>query len=157
MSLAITPTELRSEQSRYLDATRRESVTILSRGIGRRAILISPDFYDRAVQALKRIEDTRAAATAHQEADGVSSEDSPDIGTGHFKPSREPNRSRGHIGAAERFDELVELRKEIRRVADVAQMAIEALRQVGQSALADELSGKLGIPATMLQSDPYQG
>ncbi len=75
MSTTATPSEFRSEQSRYLDAAQREPVTILSRGTRRRAVVVSPDFYDRAVQALEDIEDIRAAAEAGQEDEAISHED----------------------------------------------------------------------------------
>lgn len=68
----ITSSEFRNEQSRYLDAAQREPVTILSRGTRRRAVVVSPDFYDRAVSALEDIEDIRAAAAARKENGGLS-------------------------------------------------------------------------------------
>lgn len=74
MSTTATPSEFRSEQSRYLDIAQREPVAILSRGTRRRAVVVSPDFYDRAVQALEEIEDIRAAADARQEAGEISHE-----------------------------------------------------------------------------------
>lgn len=40
-----------------------------------RAVVVSPGFYDRAVQALEDIEDIRAAAAARQETGGISQED----------------------------------------------------------------------------------
>lgn len=72
MSGNASPSEFRSEQGRYLDIAQREPVFILSRGTRRRAVVVSPDFYDRAVQALEDIEDIRAAAHARQEADEIS-------------------------------------------------------------------------------------
>lgn len=38
-------------------------------------MVVSPDFYDRAVQALEDIEDIRAAAAARQEDGAISHED----------------------------------------------------------------------------------
>lgn len=75
MSITATPSEFRNEQSRFLDVAQREPVAILSRGTRRRAVVVSPDFYDRAVQALEDIEDIRAAAEARKEAGEVSHED----------------------------------------------------------------------------------
>lgn len=75
MSTTATPSEFRNEQSRYLDAAQREPVSILSRGTRRRAVVVSPDFYDRAVQALEDVEDIRAAAAARQEGGEISHED----------------------------------------------------------------------------------
>ncbi|RSZ63893.1 type II toxin-antitoxin system Phd/YefM family antitoxin [Corynebacterium hylobatis] len=75
MSITVTPSQFRSEQSHYLEAAQREPVVILSGGTRRRAVIVSPDFYDRAVQALEDIEDIRAAAAARQEAGQISHED----------------------------------------------------------------------------------
>lgn len=75
MNTTVTLSQFRNEQSRYLDAAQREPVAILSRGTRRRAVVVSPDFYDRAIQALEDIEDIRAAAAARQEADEISHED----------------------------------------------------------------------------------
>lgn len=49
------------------------------------------------------------------------------------RPCREVLRSWCGIEATDRFDELIELRKEIRRVGDVAQSAIDALRSAGRA------------------------
>ena len=73
-STTVTLSQFRNEQSRYLDAVQREPVTILSRGTRRRAVVVSPDFYDRDIQALEDIEDIRAAAAARQEAGEISHE-----------------------------------------------------------------------------------
>lgn len=75
MSITATTSEFHNEQSRFLDAAQREPVTILSRGTHRRALVVSPGFYDRAIQAIEDMEDIRAAATARQEAEEVSHED----------------------------------------------------------------------------------
>lgn len=53
--------------------------------------------------------------------------------------------------AAQRWDELVELRKEIKRVGEVAERAIEALRQHGHSGPADRLASELGMTVEMLR------
>lgn len=75
MSISATLSEFQNEQSRFLDAAQREPVAILSHGTRRRAMIVSPDFYDRAVQALEDIEDIRAAADARKEASEFSHED----------------------------------------------------------------------------------
>lgn len=75
MSTTVTPSQFRNEQSRYLDIAQREPVAILNRGTRRRAVVVSPDFYDRAIQALEDLEDIRAAEAARQEAGGISHED----------------------------------------------------------------------------------
>ena len=65
MSTEVTTSEFRKEQSRSIDVAQREPVLILSRGSRRRAVVVSPDFYDRAIEALEDMEDIRAAAAAH--------------------------------------------------------------------------------------------
>jgi hypothetical protein len=52
---------------------------------------------------------------------------------------------------AERWDELIELRKEIKRVGDVAEKAIRELRQRGHGVVADRLATDLGMTVEMLQ------
>lgn len=68
----MTQSEFRSEQSRYPDTSQREPVFIFSRGSRRRAVVVSPEFYDRAIQALEDIEDIRAAAEARRETGEIS-------------------------------------------------------------------------------------
>ena len=75
MTVTVTQSEFRSEQSRHLDTCQREPVFILSRGSRRRAVVVSPEFYDRAIQALEDIEDIRAAAEAQRETGEISHED----------------------------------------------------------------------------------
>lgn len=71
------------------------------------------------------------------------------------KPCRDILRSWCGIEAVERFDELVELRKEIKRVGDVAQSAINALRAAGHASQASQLERELGTPVEMLRTtDP---
>lgn len=50
---SVTLSQFRSQQSDYIAAAQREPVEITSRGAGRRAVVVSPEFYDRAVQALE--------------------------------------------------------------------------------------------------------
>lgn len=64
MGIEVTTSEFRKEQSRYLDAAQREPVSILSRGSRRRAVVVSPDFFDRVIEALEDKEDIRAAEAA---------------------------------------------------------------------------------------------
>ncbi|HJA39882.1 MAG TPA: type II toxin-antitoxin system Phd/YefM family antitoxin [Candidatus Brevibacterium intestinigallinarum] len=66
---SITLSQFRARQSDYIAAAQREPVEITSRGVGRRAVVVSPDFYDRAVQALADQADIRAAAEARNETD----------------------------------------------------------------------------------------
>lgn len=53
--------------------------------------------------------------------------------------------------ASDRWDELVELRKEIKRVGDVAEAAIAVLCQHGHTRDADRLSADLGMTVEMLR------
>ena len=53
MSTEVTTSEFRNEQSRYLDAAQREPVSILSRGARRRAVVVSPDFFDAQLKLLR--------------------------------------------------------------------------------------------------------
>ena len=75
MSTNVTTSEFRNEQSRYLDAAQREPVSILSRGSRRRAVVVSPDFFDRAIEALEDMEDIRAAAAARLDDEVVTLEE----------------------------------------------------------------------------------
>jgi|HubBroStandDraft_6_1064221.scaffolds.fasta_scaffold66290_2 hypothetical protein len=70
----------------------------------------------------------------------------------HYRPRREQLRAWCGTEAADRFDELTELRKEIRRVGDVAPSAIDALRSAGHASEASGLQRELGTPVAMLQS-----
>lgn len=65
---SVTLSQFRSQQSDYIAAAQREPVEITSRGAGRRAVVVSPEFFDRALQALEDQADVRDAALARQEA-----------------------------------------------------------------------------------------
>ncbi|WP_396656307.1 type II toxin-antitoxin system prevent-host-death family antitoxin [Microbacterium sp.] len=64
---SITLSEFRARQSDYIAAAQREPVEITSRGVGRRAVVVSPDFFDRAMEALEDQADIRAADAARNE------------------------------------------------------------------------------------------
>lgn len=68
----------------------------------------------------------------------------------HGKPVRGLLRQWCGDSAVARFDELVELRKEIHRVGQIAESAIEALRKSGHKQHAEELARQLGTPVEML-------
>jgi antitoxin StbD len=72
---ATTLSNFRAHQSKVLDDAQREPVEILSRGRRRRAVVVSPEFFDRALEALEDAEDTRAAAVARGEQGSVSHEE----------------------------------------------------------------------------------
>lgn len=85
--------------------------------------------------------------------DYISPEISEEVDREFSGPIREVLRSWCGSENVERFDELVELRKEIKRVGDVAQSAINALRAHGHPALASQLELELGTPVGMLRVD----
>ena len=64
---SVTLSQFRNRQSDYIAAAQREPVEITSRGAGRRAVVVSPEFFDRALQALEDQVDVRAAAEARKE------------------------------------------------------------------------------------------
>ncbi len=72
---SVTLSQFRSQQSDCIAAAQREPVEITSRGVGRRAVVVSPEFFDRAMQALEDQDDIRAAAAAREEEGRVSHED----------------------------------------------------------------------------------
>ncbi len=69
----------------------------------------------------------------------------------YYKPEREVLRQWCGEEAGEWFDELLELRKEIRRVGEVAQGAIDALITVGAKDVAADLTRSLGTTVEMLR------
>jgi len=72
---SVTLSDFRNRQADLIAAAQREPVEITSRGAGRRAVVVSPEFYDRALQALEDQADIRAAALARQETGRVSHEE----------------------------------------------------------------------------------
>lgn len=72
---SVTLSDFRNRQAELIATTQREPVEITSRGVGRRAVVVSPEFYDRAVQALEDQSDIRAAAAARQESERISHEE----------------------------------------------------------------------------------
>lgn len=72
---SVTLSQFRNQQSDYIAAAQREPVEITSRGAGRRAVVVSPEFYDRALQALEDQADIRSAAAARDESERVTHED----------------------------------------------------------------------------------
>lgn len=71
---SVTLSQFRGQQSDYIAAAQREPVEITSRGAGRRAVVVSPEFFDRALQALEDQADVRGAAEARDEEGRVSHE-----------------------------------------------------------------------------------
>ncbi|GAA4477556.1 hypothetical protein GCM10023190_17440 [Enteractinococcus fodinae] len=65
--ISVSLSEFRNNQSDYIAAAQREPVEITSRGANRRAVVVSPEFFDRAIQALEDQEDIRAAHEARHD------------------------------------------------------------------------------------------
>lgn len=64
---SVTLSQFRNQQSDYIAVAQREPVEITSRGAGRRAVVVSPEFFDRAMEALENQADIRGAAEARTE------------------------------------------------------------------------------------------
>lgn len=67
MSITVTSSEFRGSMSKFLDAAQREPVHIASRGARPRAVVVSVDFFERAMEALEDLEDLRDAIEASRE------------------------------------------------------------------------------------------
>lgn len=63
----VSLSEFRANQSHYIASAQREPVSILSRGAERRAVLVSPELFDQAMQALEDQADLAAARKAENE------------------------------------------------------------------------------------------
>lgn len=83
----------------------------------------------------------------------ITPEQCADFDNEHYAPPRALLRQWAGDTTAERWDELVELRKEIKRVGDVAEDAIAALRRHGHTRDADRLGTELGMTVEMLRHD----
>lgn len=59
--------EFRANQSRFIAAAQREPVSIMSRGAERRAVLVSPELFDRAMEALEDRLDLAGAREAEND------------------------------------------------------------------------------------------
>lgn len=66
-----TSADFRNSIGTYLDTAQREPVAITSRG-RRRAVVVSPDFFDRALAALEDAEDARRVEAARAEEGTIS-------------------------------------------------------------------------------------
>ena len=62
----VSTAEFRNHLGVHLDAAQREPVTITSRGRGR-AVLVSAEFFERALSALEDADDLAAARQARQD------------------------------------------------------------------------------------------
>src|SRR5699024_1394076 len=73
--VTTTPSNFRANQSEVLDAAQRPPLEILSRGSRRRAVVVSLEFFDRALQAQVDLVVVRGAAEARREEGAMSHED----------------------------------------------------------------------------------
>lgn len=69
-----TLSEFRSQQADFIADVSREPIELTSRGTNRRAVVVSPEFYDAAIEALEDRADVLGAAKARSE-ERVSHED----------------------------------------------------------------------------------
>ena len=67
----VTLSDFRNNQSDYIAAAQREPVQIMSRGTNRRAVLVSPEFFDRAIEALEDKIDSADAAAARRDGERI--------------------------------------------------------------------------------------
>ena len=74
MNIKVSASEFSNELSHYVEAAEREPVSILDRDDRRRVVVVSAEFFDRAVQALEDVEDSRSANAARRERAEVSHE-----------------------------------------------------------------------------------
>ncbi|MDO4761287.1 MAG: prevent-host-death family protein [Corynebacterium sp.] len=68
----VTLSQFHEKQNDYIVAAQHEPVILTSREARRRAVVVSPEFYDRALQAIEELEDIRATAEARNEIGRVS-------------------------------------------------------------------------------------
>lgn len=73
--LTASLAEFRNRQSSYITAAQREPVELRSRSTTRRAVVVSPEFFDAALAALEDQADIRAAAAARQDPERITHED----------------------------------------------------------------------------------
>lgn len=67
----VTMSQFRSRQSELVASVHAEPVTLTSRGVGPRAVVVSPEFYDRALEALEDRIDVESAAEARKEGGAI--------------------------------------------------------------------------------------
>lgn len=63
----VTLSQFRAHQSELINKAHTEPVHILARGKTPHAVLVSPDFFDAALEAIEELEDIHAAAQAREE------------------------------------------------------------------------------------------
>lgn len=74
-TVAVTSSQFRQEQSRFLDEAQRTPISIMSRGKRTRAVVVSPEFFAKAVEALEDKIDVHAAELARNEVGEITHDD----------------------------------------------------------------------------------
>lgn len=64
--ISATLSEFRNNQSEYIAAAQRQPVELISGGANRLGVLVSPEFFDRAFEALEDRLDLEAVAEARE-------------------------------------------------------------------------------------------
>ncbi|WP_326504216.1 type II toxin-antitoxin system prevent-host-death family antitoxin [Rothia nasimurium] len=70
--ISVSLSEFRANQSDYIAVAQKVPVELTSDGSKRRAVVVSPEFFDRAVQALEDQADIADAAKARSENERIS-------------------------------------------------------------------------------------
>ncbi|WP_152351540.1 type II toxin-antitoxin system Phd/YefM family antitoxin [Brachybacterium subflavum] len=71
----VSLSEFRRRLSDLVASAQVEPVALTSRGGVRRAVVVSPEFYDRAIEALEDKIDAEAAAEARKDGGSISHRD----------------------------------------------------------------------------------
>lgn len=71
----VTVTEFRNQLSNVIGVVQSEPVEITTREMVRRAVVVLPEFYDRAIRVLEDQADVGAVAAARTEVERVSHKD----------------------------------------------------------------------------------
>ncbi|MEJ5929203.1 type II toxin-antitoxin system Phd/YefM family antitoxin [Corynebacterium sp. H128] len=71
----VTSSQFRQEQSRLFEEAQREPIAIMSRGSRMRAVVVSPDFFQRAMEALEDQADIQDAEAARNKPGEISHEE----------------------------------------------------------------------------------
>ena len=149
-----------------------EEVAVHPDAFGEEGVLVAPwDVTESIAATLARLnpdrvmdlvggEERRAAREAihgrtwgspHEQNRYSPPEDCVEVDEEHYKPKRTILRDWCGAQAVDRYDELVALRREIKRVGDVAQLAIDELQRAGHESRDARLQRELGAPVDLLR------
>lgn len=84
----------------------------------------------------------------------ISPEICAEVDEEHGRPVRDILRAWCGAEAVDRWDELRELRREVLRLGELVQSAVDGLRRQGARRQADEIERQLGIPVGVLRDRP---